>query len=95
MFGDDYSPPFQYKMVMILFKHFKILRCPRITPPSFFWWGNKWTLYFVHIAKHIDLTLVFIRWMSFCYGCLAFYYLRPCYINTFKLHKRCLLNFVL
>ena len=36
MFGDDYSRPFQYKMVMILFKHFKILMCPRITPPSFF-----------------------------------------------------------
>ena len=35
MFGGDYSRPFQYKMVMILFKHFKILRCPRITPPLF------------------------------------------------------------
>ena len=42
MFGDDYSRPFQYKMVMILFKHFKILRCPRITPGKkcMFWFDR-------------------------------------------------------
>ena len=31
MFGDDNSWPFKYKMVMILFKYFKILRYPRIS----------------------------------------------------------------
>ena len=31
MFGGDDSCSFKYKMVMILFKYFKILRYPRIT----------------------------------------------------------------
>ena len=84
MFGDDYSLTFQYKSVMILFKHFRILRCPRITPPSFFGWGNKWTLYFVNIVKNIDLTLVYLSSMYFCNGCLPFYYIRPSDINLFK-----------
>ena len=86
MFGDDYSRPFQYKMVMILFKHFKILRCPRITPRSFFWWGNKWPLYFLNIfkLKHIGLKIVCLSNMYFCNRRLPFYYIIPSDINLFK-----------
>ena len=69
MFGDDYSLTFQYKSVMILFKHFRILRCPRITPRSFFWWGNK--------LKHIGLKIVYLSNMYFCNRRLPFYYIIP------------------
>ena len=84
MFGCDYSCPFQNKMVIILFKHFKILMCPRITPPPFFWWGNKWTLYFLNIVKHIGLKIVYLSSMYFCNCRLPFYYIIPSDINLFK-----------
>ena len=84
MFGDDNSRPFQYKMVMILFKHFKILRCPRITPPSFFWWGNKWTLYFLNIVKNIDLKIIYLCNMFGENQRQDFQYIIPSDINLFK-----------
>ena len=84
MFGDDYSRPFQYKMVMILFKHFKILRCPRITPP-FLCWDNLWTLHFLNnIVKKIGLNIVYRSSMYFCNRRLPFYYIIPSNINLFK-----------